>query len=162
MPSRAGDVHQHWKQMLLPHREQQVGIARCAKQSDSSKTNVALSCCCPRQGPAPSQPLPSLPVSQLLMAQLWGEVIQLADPMENSSFLCHFLPPFHGWVNFLLVQAGELTFPATTLLQHPTCESSGSTGLGVGMAVAVPQRGSAISVCAGQGSRKSKDLCLLT
>lgn len=79
------------------------------------------------------------------MVQLWDEVIQLPDPMENSFFSVAFPPRTHGWVKFLLVQAGELTFPAAKECQHPACESSGSTGLTVGMAVPVPQHGSAIS-----------------
>lgn len=62
-----------------------------------------------------------------------------------------------GQVNFLLVQTDELTFPAATLLQRPTCESSGSVRLGAGMAAAVHQCGGTVSnvPVTGQGRAES-------
>lgn len=78
-----------------------------------------------------------------------GTTLGWSDPAAWSNgkqlFSMIFPPHTHRWVNFLLVQAGDLTFPAATESQHPACESSGSTGLGVGMGVAVPQHGTAIS-----------------
>lgn len=65
-------------------------------------------------------------MSQLLTAQLWDEVIQLLDLMENSFFLWHFLPLLMAGLMFCWFR--QVSSPSLQA-QSDSSESSGSTGL---------------------------------